>query len=569
VNEANVAALALVGAVLAATVAIGGFGRRLGRTTSDLLVASRTVHPALNATAICGEYLSAGTFLGLAGLVLVYGVDMLWYPVGFTMGYVVLLLFVAAPLRRFGAYTIPDFAAARLDAPQLRRIASCFVLVVCGLYLLPQMKAAGVVLGAIAGVPYWVGVVLVGVIVTANVALGGMRSITYVQAFHYVVKATAISFPLILMAIVWWGRGADHTAPGTALRFQEATTIEVMVDTTIRIDEAIVIAVDGTPRPFVPGLYDIGARTTLGFERDALVPHAEGLPALSGDEWARPLASPGTGTDHPLYFVYSLILATFLGTMGLPHIIVRFYTNPDGRAARRTTLIVLVLLGVYYVFPPLYGVLGRRYAPDLVLTGRIDEIVLVLPGRILDGALATGVTAVLAAGAFAALMSTASGLLVSMSGTISHDLVGGRVAAFRLASVAGGTAATLLGLWVERFGINIVVGWAFAIAASAFCPLVILGVWWRRLTGPGAIAGMVAGGALSACAIAVTMAMPDLRGWPAAVLSQPAAWSVPAAFVATIAMSLRTRHAVPRGTAAMFVSMHAPEALGVGRPLRP
>jgi Na+(H+)/acetate symporter ActP len=247
---------------------------------------------------------------------------------------------------------------------------------VCGLYLLPQMKAAGVVLGAIAGVPYWVGVVIVGAIVSANVALGGMRSITYVQAFHFVVKATAISFPIVLMAIVWWGRGADADRGGEALTFRERITVVVPNDVQVEVETATAAIAVGTiddvevdgPMTLQPGRRDLTGGTTMTFDAGAAVPHAVGLPALRNEQWAQPLRAPGTGTDHPLYFVYSLILATFLGTMGLPHIIVRFYTNPDGRAARRTTLIVLVLLGFYYVFPPLYGVLGRQYAPDLVMT---------------------------------------------------------------------------------------------------------------------------------------------------------------------------------------------------------
>jgi cation/acetate symporter len=167
-----------------ATLGIGAFGYRISRNTSDFLVASRTVSPRLNASAISGEYLSAASFLGVAGLIMVYGVDMLWYPVGFTAGYLAMLLYVAAPLRRSGAYTLPDFAAARLRSAGLRAVATGFVVLIGWLYLVPQLQGAGLTLSTVTGAPAWVGAVVVGVVVTVNVAVGGMRSITFVQAFQ-------------------------------------------------------------------------------------------------------------------------------------------------------------------------------------------------------------------------------------------------------------------------------------------------------------------------------------------------------------------------------------------------
>ncbi len=577
IAQTNSLALAAVLAILVVTVAIGAGGQRMARTTSDLLVASRAVHPRLNALAICGEYLSAGTYLGLASLVFVFGVDMLWYPVGFTMGYVLVLAFVAAPMRRFGAYTIPDFAAARLGEPWIRKLAGVFVLLICWLYLLPQMKGAGVVLRSLTGAPYWVGVVVVGVVVTGNVALGGMRSITYVQAFHYVVKAAAISLcALVLLGA--WRLGADNAlAAQGPLRFQQPTTVEVANNVTVAVDEVTQLrvqgAVDGVAvqgaHTLTVGRHDVAAGAELVFPSGAAVPVQADLPATDNSRWYVPQRAPDPAQQHRTYFVYSLIVATFLGTMGLPHIVVRFYTNPDGGAARRTTLAVIALLGFYYVFPPLYGVLGRGYAPDLLVTGETDALVLALPERLLSGSVASVVLAVLACGAFAAFISTSSGLLVTIASSLSHDLVDGRAAGFRTAAVIGGAVAIGLGLAVQPFGINVLVGWAFAIAASAFCPVVLLGVWWRRLTARGAVAGMVVGGGLSTAAVVTTMVHRDLDGWPAALLAQPAAWTVPTAFAVAVAASLRTQHSLPASTTSMFVSMHLPESLGVGRPLRP
>ena len=321
-----------------ATLGIGALGMRVSRTTSDFYVASRSVSPALNSSAIGGEYLSAASFLGVAGLVLVSGADMLWYPIGWTVGYLLLLVFVAAPLRRSGAYTIPDFAQVRLQSRAVRRAASLLVVGVGWLYLMPQFQGAGLTLRAVVDAPRWLGVVLVAAVVVVNVASGGMRSITFVQAFQYWLKLTALLVPAFFLLHAWSG--------------------------------------DGRPAPDAPA------------------------------DWLLPF---GTTGSLELYTTYSVMVATFLGTMGLPHVLVRFYTNPDGHAARRTTLIVLGLLGAFYLLPTVYGVLGRIYASDLVAAGRADTVVLELPGRILGGTLGEVLGALLTAGAFAAFLSTSSG----------------------------------------------------------------------------------------------------------------------------------------------------------------
>src|SRR3954447_5180855 len=149
--------LSAIGVVVAATIGIGLFGLRISRTTSDFYVASRAVSPRWNASAISGEYLSAASFLGVAGLVMASGTDMLWFPVGYTAGYLVLLALVAAPLRRSGAYTLPDFAELRLESERVRLTASALVVGIGWLYLLPQLQGAGIALRAATGAPGWMG----------------------------------------------------------------------------------------------------------------------------------------------------------------------------------------------------------------------------------------------------------------------------------------------------------------------------------------------------------------------------------------------------------------------------
>ncbi|HET9501363.1 MAG TPA: cation acetate symporter [Marmoricola sp.] len=483
-------------AVSLATLVVGIVGLRIARTTSDFYVASRTVGPVVNASAISGEYLSAASFLGVAGLVLVRGADMLWYPVGWTAGYLILLVFVAAPLRRSRAYTLPDFAEFRVESIRVRRLASVLVVLIGVLYLVPQFQGAGLTLRTLTGAPVWVGAVLVSLVVLANVVSGGMRSITIAQAFQYWLKLCALLVPIVFVLVHWQADGAVTSR-------------------------------------------------------------------LHATAWVEPMSG-----RYAVYLTYSLILATFLGTMGLPHVVVRFYTNRDGRAARRTTVSVLAMLSAFYLLPTLYGVLGRVYASDLIAAGRSDSVVLELPGRVLSGVGADLLTALLAAGAFAAFLSTSSGLVVSVSGVISQDLVSRwftGVRAFRIAGVATALATLVLTLASTGLAVAHAVELAFAVAASTFCPLLLLGIWWRGLTSRGVLAGLLVGGGLSASAVLSVMLGAEPAGWTGAVVAQPALVTVPLAFLTMVTVSLATRRHLPAHLGSTMVRLHTPEAVDLDR----
>lgn len=356
--------------VAAVTVIIGIYGLRISRTTSDFYVASRTVRPWWNASAIGGEYLSAASFLGIAGLIVLSGVDGLWFPIGYTAGYLMLLLFVAAPLRRSGAHTIPDFTEARLGSVPARRMTSALVVIVGWLYIVPQLHGAALTVHITTGLPDWIGAVAVVVVVCLSVVTGGMRSITFVQAFQFWLKLTALALPAAFMLLTLAGTGEPITDRGAV---------------------------------FAPALDTVAAPSALAN--------------------------------------ISLLTALLFGTLGLPHVLVRFYTNPDGDSARRTTLIVLALLSVSYLFPTIFGVLGRLYLPRLAQTDLADATVLLLPERIIGGLPGDLLSALVVAGAFAAFLSTTSGLVVSLAGVISQDLFDGSVSKFRLGGRSAGDRA--------------------------------------------------------------------------------------------------------------------------------
>jgi cation/acetate symporter len=566
-TDASVGAIAFVTLL---TIMVGARGIRVARTPDDFMVAARQVPPALNAAAISGEYLSAASFLGIAGLVVSQGLGALWYSVGYTAGYLVLLLLVAAPLRRFGAYTIPDFAVGRLGSAGLRRTATALVLIIGWFYLLPQMKGAGITLQWVLGTPYWVGVATLGVVVSCNIAMGGMKGITIVQCFQYWLKLCAIGIPAVVLLIATGHAATRNLAPDSAPVFTRATVVSMPVATDFTLPAATPVTVTGRldQRAFTGQAvrlcacrHDAGAGTRLGFAAGAPVPVSLAMAPSSTESWDSPFLTSGTNGAHPLAATYGVIIATFFGAIGLPHILVRFYTNPDGEAARRTTLIVVLLLSTFYLFPAMLAVLTRLHAPQLYLSSDSDSVVLALPSLLLPGLPGELLAALVAAGAFAAFLSTSSGLLVSVAGALSHDFMNGGVTSFRWCAIAAGVVATTAALLINRFSLALLVGWAFAIAASSFCPLMVLGIWWRRLTRIGAATGIVVGGGSCLAAIMATMAGAAQSGWGAVLLGQPAIWTVPLAFGVMIIVSLATQRTVPANVGQVMLRMHLPEAL--------
>ncbi|GAB6158831.1 cation acetate symporter [Desulfotomaculum varum] len=647
------------------TIGLGFYVQRSVRGTSDLYVASRAVSVPMNSAAISGEYLSAASFMGVAGMVMKYGYDVLWYPALYAAGYLFLLLFIASPLRRFGAYTIPDFAEGRFDSPAFRKIAVAFVLVIGLFYTMPQMKGAGVALVNILHTPYWVGVILVGTVITFNVALGGMKGITFVQAFQYWVKMFAISLPIFILFSVVGGyaeqmKKIDNVAAagGVLPTFEEDTTVTYkpaapaneiifpagVTATFVNGAEVAVAtagkgAMSGNSLPaacMITGLPDRKTTREVGGQILTLYCFAAGssftvsepvettgtdgkpsrvpvkltvFPAPGQDyvqiAYGKGEAVPNAPTDkawlepfgpftnkygHPLLYTYSLIIAIICGTAGLPHILVRFYTNPDGRAAKRTAFWVIILLGCFYFFPPIWGVLGRNLVPHLyAVTGgafSTDAVVLMLPRLLNDklpylGDLLSGITS---AGAFAGFMTTFSGLLVSITGALAHDIYGNmlnpqaspnqRLKAFRIAAVMGGLTAMALGTLVENFDINMMVGWAFAIAAASYFPMLIVSVWWRGTSVTGAAVGMLGGG-ITALAAIVSVMLADKKVIPAlavfyahhpvlrSLAEQPAIWAVPLSVSLIFIISLMTSGDVPQDAGCKMLVLHAPEELGL------
>jgi len=553
-------------AIAAWTAFAGLYGAKV-RSTSDFLVASRTVGPRWNAAAISGEFLSAASFLGVAGLVLKGGVDALWYPVGFTAGYLVLLLFVAAPLRRSGAYTLPDFAEERLGSAWLRKICTGFVIIIGWLYLVPQLQGAGLIVATVLKYPQWVGAAVVMVIVTVNIYTGWIHSITFVQAFQYWIKLTVLAVPVFVLLIHSAGEDKglrDSLGAPTPPSFTKTTEVRLDHDVVLQFKEPMALKVSTDARPVAEavtwprGEHRVPEGTTLHFDAGSQVPVISGAP-MDNDVWLSPFGSP---VHSPLLATYSLIMALMLGTMGLPHVLGRYYTNPDGPAARKTTLMVLALLGLFYLFPMISGWLARFYVPHLLVTGNTDAALVVLPRAAIDGWPAQLLSALIAAGAFAAFVSAASGLVVSVAGVLSSDVLPSQLRGVRPATLVAWSVPLAFALAVSSLDLAQGVGLAFAVAASSFCPLLVLGIWWRGLTDVGAAAGLLVGGGLAVVAVLPAAAGVLPPGWQQ-VLAQPAVFTVPLAFLTMVVVSRRTRDRIPIDVTRILLRLHAPDQLGL------
>ncbi|GAB4244459.1 MAG: cation acetate symporter [Thermoleophilia bacterium] len=440
----------IVGVVLVAmSVFIAWTLRKHQRTASEYYLAGRRVTVFQNASAISGDYISAASFLGVAGLVFLHGYDGLHYAYGFFLGFAVVLFFIAGPLRKFGHYTIPDFVGSRFHTTTGRAVAVICVLVISLFYVAPQMLGAGKILLALVGIPYPAAVALVAGSITLYVVLGGMQAATINQVVQFWVILTAI----LVVSLTILGRGD--------LSFGHVLS----------------------------GLQEMAAR---GETETTLAPLAH----------------------YSRLETVSLLIALVLGTAGLPHILVRLYTNPDRARARWSAMLVLVLIGTFYLVAPYIGFTMRYLldagvaSTDIALSSSIQEWMLedgknlVVPAAALRFGGELGL-ALVVAGALSAVLSTAAGLLVVMSAALGHDLYYSlynpqadertRVLIARGSTVVMGAAILLLGLVVQDMQIAVLVGLAFAVSASTVFPVLVAGLWWRRMTARGAVAGMLTG----------------------------------------------------------------------------
>jgi cation/acetate symporter len=492
-GEPNRIAMAFFFAFIAVTLGITYWAARRTRTTEEFYAAGRTVSAGQNGFALAGDYMSAASFLGIAGLVSTTGFDGLIYSTGWLVGWPVVLFLIAEPLRNLGRYTFADVVAARLRQTPVRIAAALGTLATVLLYLIAQMVGAGGLIRLMFGIAYEQAVVVVGVAMLAYVLFGGMIATTWVQ----IVKAALLLGGALLLALlVLWRFDMNPAA----------------------------------------------------------------LFAAAAERYGDAVLAPGRLVSNPLDAI-SLGMALMFGTAGLPHILMRFYTVPDARAARTSVFYATGLIGFFYLMTFVLG-FGA-----MVLVGP-DTIRAVDPGGNMAAPLlaellgGTPLLGFIAAVAFATILAVVAGLTLSGAAALSHDLwvsvvrhahadAKEQLRVARIATILLGVGAILLGITFKGQNVAFMVSLAFAIAASANFPALVLAIFWRRCTTAGAVGSMVVGTLATLALIWLSPTIQvDVLGRSGAwfPLKNPALLTIPLSFAVGIVVSLLTREAA-RGDA--------------------
>ena len=483
IGEPNTIAIAFFGLFIVLSLGITVWASRRTRTADHFYAAGRSVTAFQNGLALAGDYMSAASFLGIAGLVAVSGFDGLIYSIGFLVGWPIVMFLIAEPLRNLGRYTFADVVAMRLRQTPIRIAAAIGGLAVIAFYLIAQMVGAGNLIRLLFGLPYELAVVMVGVVMLAYVLFGGMIATTWVQ----IVKA------VLLLA------GATILAGLVLARFN-----------------------------FNPLALFAQASATYG----------------AG------VLAPGRQVTDPIDAI-SLGLALMLGTAGLPHILMRFYTVPDAKTARTSVGYATAFIGFFYLLTFILGfgamvIVGREAITKVDAGGNMAAPLL---AEVVGG---TPFLGFIAAVAFATILAVVAGLTLSGAATLSHDLwvnvIRGAHASEREqfvvargATIVLAIVSIVLGITFKGPNVAYMVGLAFAIAASANFPALVLSIFWKRLTTAGAQVSMITGtvSTLALIYLSPTIQLDILKHAEAWFpLRNPGIVTIPLSFIVAIGVSL-------------------------------
>lgn len=527
----------------------------------------------VNGIAFAGDYLSAASFLGICGMIATAGYDGFLYSIGYLAGWIVALFVIAEPIRRMGRYTFADALDSRFQSRGIRLSAAISTLVVSIFYLIPQMVGAGSLIKPLLGFPHWVGVCMVGVVVITITVTAGMVSTTYVQ---FIKGGLLVIFSTILTGcILFTGLEVDNSPQA----MQPQTVVIKTNPETGATTKTVNGVPDGTLRQVGHVSKLAGGKTETG----PLTPWAY-LQAIQGSEivlWSKetpPSDSPNTQItkfvpkptpgehilrpgNHPLFkgirdnawmprlnFI-SLMLALFAGTASLPHILIRYYTVKDQTAARKSTVVGIGSIGAFYILTLFMG-LGA------MTSGTVDLTDSNMAAPLLAKNFGELLFAIISAIAFTTVLGTVSGLIVAASGAVVHDLLNifrrepltdhEKVVIGKWAAVVVGLIAIALGILFAEFNASFLVGWAFAVAASANLPALVMTLFWKRTTKQGITAAVLAGmvGSL-AWILASTEACEKVYHIAAdnalVPFTQPGIVTIPLGFIVLIVVSLLTK----------------------------
>jgi cation/acetate symporter len=464
--------------IIAITLYIVFWAAKRTKTTADFYAARSSITGVQNGWAIAGDYMSAASFLGIAGLISLYGYDGFMYSVGWLVAYVTVLLIVAEPCRNAGKYTMGDILAFRSSPKPVRAAAAFSTVIVSIFYLTAQMVGAGKLIELLVGIPYTYAIAGVGCLMIIYVVLGGMIATTWVQ----IIKAGLLMTGALVLCVMVASKAGFNPVQFFAdvannTHIQEWTRVQLLKDAVAK-----------------PG-FDYGQR----FLEPGL---------LLKDVWDQ----------------ISLGMALVLGTAGMPHILMRFFTVPTAQAARKSVIIAMFIIGTFYILTTLLGFGAAINVTPQIIFG-VDKggnMANLLLAQMLGNAIAPLfgdiLLAFLCAVAFATILAVVSGLVLASSAAISHDIYvsvikGGhadqreQVRAARIASFVFGAIAVLIGIASERQNVAHLVALAFAVASSGNLPTVVLSLFWRKMNTAGIVAGLVIGTVVS---VGLVMVSPNV-----------------------------------------------------------
>ena len=524
----NIVAISILAVGMATFFLIGIYSRRWTSSTAEFYVAGGHIPWKLNGVAMFSNYASAASFLGVAGAIALFGIDNWWLALGFFAAWVVVVLILASPLRRSGKYTVADALYERFTGSEIRLLTIIAGLTIGVLYLVPQLVGAGHLFNLLVpGLDYFIWVAIAGGITAVIVVMGGMRGTSYNQAFQGIIIFGAMVLLLVLSVVAYFNWNP----------LEILTESDSVVTPTQVVEEGVAGQVLAE--------YPTDSDATAGMA--AAKASMEILP----DE---PSAlTPGVNVKDMLNQL-SLVLGLFLGVVGLPHVLIRLYTVKDAVAARKSTELTIVSLAIFYTMTLFVGLAAMMLLfpllTDLINQGEIGKATntaVAELGRLLGGELLLGIVL---AGAMAAILSSAVGLLIQMTTTVAHDgytvllrpesSEQQRVFVARMAGIVLTVVAVALSVILKEENVAQLVGLTFGIAASTFAPVLLMTVWWVRYTREGVVATFVVGLFVSLLfTFAKYSGWDDVLGLP--VLVNPALYGVPAAFAAGIIASLLTK----------------------------
>lgn len=468
--------------IVGMTLLITYWAAKRTKTANEFYTAGGGLTGWQNGLAIAGDYLSAASFLGIAGAIALNGFDGFFFSIGYLVAYLVVLYIVAEPLRNLGKYTLADMINARFDEKRVRGAAALSTLTIVIFYMIAQLVGAGALIQLLLGIDYWIAVLIVGVMMTIYVLFGGMTATSWVQ----IIKAVLLMVGTVVISFL------------------------VLAKFNFNI-------------------------VSMFNEMKTLTPHGENY------------LNPGVKYKNPLDTI-SMMIALVLGTAGLPHILMRFFTVKDAKTARSSVVTATWVVGIFYILTIFLGFGAAAFvgSAEIISANAAGNMAAPLLAQALGGDfLMSFVSAV----AFATILAVVAGLVLSGASAFAHDIYGqiikkGQITekqqmlAARYASIGVSVLSIILALFAQKMNVAFLVSLAFCVAASANLPVIIYTIYWRKFNTTGAVTGILSGliTALVLVAVSPNVIHPEAGvaifvGEPLFALTNPAIISIPAGFI--------------------------------------